>query len=190
MCKPPRPSSRHAGWAAGITSLAAAGVVLFGSFLTWIQGVSSCGTLHAIFVRADLWQLGLPIRSGWYDSIELARSTLRIALCLIIGGAAILALVGVNELGLHMLQWFDRLRWAPPPTVGTLLIVIGASEVNAPVQPICYSNLSTGPGKAVCGVGAAVGAFASIAILTSMRLRSHGGDPEMAETEDLSRHAI
>jgi hypothetical protein len=167
--------------ATGIISLAAAGVVVLGSFLTWIQGGTSCGTLHVIYVRADLWQLGVPIGSGWYDSIELAPSTLRIALCLTNGGAAILALVGVNELGLRMLRWFDRWRWAPP-TVGTLLIVIGASAVNAP---------STLPiGKAVCGAGAAVGAVASIAILTSMRLRSHRGDPEMAETEDLSRHAV
>lgn len=182
-------SSRPAGWAAGIISLAAAGVVVLGSFLSWIQGGTSCGTLHAIYVRADLWQLGVPIGSGWYDSIELAPSTLRIALCLTIGGAAILALVGVNELGLHMLRWFDRWRWAPP-TVGTLLIVIGALAVNAPVEPICYSNLSTGPGKAVCAAGAAVGAVASIAILIAMRLRSHGGEPEVTETEDLSRHAI
>ncbi len=182
-------SSLRVSWAAGIVSLAAAGIVVFGSCLTWLRGGTSCGTVRAIHVRADLWQLAVPIRSGWYDSIDLAPSTLRIDLCSILGGTAILLLVGVNELGLHVLRWVDRWRWAPP-MAGALLILVGDSAVNAPVDPICYVNLSTGPGKAVCVAGAAFGVIASIAIVTSMGLRRREGEPEMTETEDLSRHAV
>jgi len=163
---------------AGTCSLAASVVVLVSSFLTWLEGGSYCGTSVLIFTRANLWQLGLPLRRSWYS----------LALCFVVGGAVILAFVSVNEFGLPMLRWLDRWRWAPA-LMGSLLIATGAFGTRSPpvIPIVCFSSVAPGPGKWLSVAGSALGIIAVIAIVLSMHPRDqHHGDSAIAEFEERS----
>lgn len=166
-------SSRLASRGTGICLLAASGVAVVASFQTWLQGGVSCGTLVATFVRADLWQLSGPWRPAWYS----------LALWLVMSGAFVLALVGINELGVPMLRWLDPWRWAPP-IVGTALVAAGALLVHAP-QPAqeCVSTIATGPGKWIALVAAAMGVIAVSGIFVSMRSRQDDDDIAPSDPE-------
>jgi hypothetical protein len=125
----------------GAASVAAASLVLAGSFHTWIQGASSCGESDVFFYSHDLWQVG------------------SITLWLVMGGAVILALVGINALGLPILRWIDPIGWIPP-LIATVLIAVGSlgTGLPSPLGPECVSSSAFGPGKWICVVAAVLGA--------------------------------
>lgn len=149
-------SSRRSSRIVGVTCLVATGVVLLSTFLTWLQGGTSVGESQVRFVHLNLWQLG-PASYGtatWYA----------VAKWLIVGGAFVIALAGVNELGMPVLSRLDRCPWAPS-LIGTLLVAVGALGTEPPKYPSFWkSSLTMGPGKWVCIAGAAIGGAATIAI--------------------------
>lgn len=153
----------------GVAFLCAAGIATLGSLLTWVQGVSACGLSHLIFVHLDLWQLGLPLRQSWY-SLDLT---------FVVVGAFVLALVGVNELGVPVLRWLDRWRWVPA-WFGTVLIAAaslgahGAAVSTGTGAFACGYSFVTGPGKWVCVAGAAIGAIGSAVLGPTNRWANDG----------------
>lgn len=170
--------SRGRSLAAGACCLAAAATALLSTSLTWLQGGTYVGDTATIVLRMNLWQME---RAGF------GTSSYAITFWLVVAGAVTLVVTGVNELGLPLLRWFDRWRWAPA-LIGTTLVAVGALRTEPPVFPSLWwhSSLSMGPGKWVCVVGAALGAAATIAIVLSVRSRSSGDNEAPDQVEDLT----
>jgi len=166
---------------AGVACLVAAAVALLGTFLTWLQGGSACKIIVDYSYSKDLWQLALPVHASLYS----------LAIFLVVGSAFILCIAGVNELGTPMLRWLDRWRWAPAAASAALLLVSALTTwPQAPASNIeCTNSATTGPGRWLCILGAALAIAAAPLIWTSSRSHGSNQDGGLADIEEPSRIA-
>jgi hypothetical protein len=165
--------STNRSLAAGICCLVAAATAVLSTFLTWLQGASYFDETASFSIHRDLWQMW----SSGYVTPEYS-----VAVWLVVGGAFVLALVGIHEVGPPILRWIDRWRWLPA-AVGSSAIAVGALATEPPSFPGLWwhTSLSMGLGKWVCVAGAAIGAVAAAMLLISklspMRLEIDWTDP-------------